>query len=66
MPIQPYCPGTDCPLKYECKRYKVDINVIKDIHLSSAPYNHVRKYCSLFIGDREKQVMKTLKIYFNQ
>jgi hypothetical protein len=59
---KPYCPGTNCPLKDTCSRYKPNINVKKEIHFSEVPYDHIRKLCTHFIeAGKEDNLSRHIK-----
>lgn len=51
---KPYCPGTNCPIKGSCDRYKLQIDVKKEVHFSEVPYNHSENKCTFHIRAGEK------------
>lgn len=44
-----FCEGGECPLKYDCKRYKENIKKKKEDHFMVVPYNFSKKKCEFFI-----------------
>jgi hypothetical protein len=50
---KPYCPGTNCPLKETCDRFKTQIDVKKEVHFSEVPYDHKRNKCTYHIKQGE-------------
>jgi len=58
MPIQPYCPGLNCPIRKSCPHFKDEIDLRKDIHFSHTPYDHVKKSCAYYpkTGTLEKTI----------
>jgi hypothetical protein len=59
--VSPYCHGTRCPLRTECLRYKEIINVKRESHFVTTPYDHYKKRCGFFIGDVAEQILKELR-----
>lgn len=59
--MQPYCPGTNCPLKENCLRYRDNIDVKKEPHFASAPYSKIGEKCEFYIGDPAAIVRKMLE-----
>jgi hypothetical protein len=63
---KPYCPGTNCPLKGSCNRYKPNIDVKKEIHFSEVPYDPSEEKCTYLLKQGRKIIYpstsKTLKM----
>jgi hypothetical protein len=59
--LQPYCPGTGCPLKENCMRYRDNIDVKKEPHFPKAPYSILRAKCEFYVGDPTAAVKSILE-----